>query len=363
MRKLALFSCMVLFLTSLAAAQPATEPSKYYGSVAFDTGEAVDSGTVLAVAESRTRAQTEFSDGTYELVVERDSSNEDSFDSVSFVVVYEGEEISTGQSAEFREFDSQEVNLTFPEPQPETGGGDGSSGGGGGGGFTSSGFDTEQEGNAAPVAGFTWDTPVRPGEEFTLEASGSFDPDGNISEYRWSIGATGETAETVFGSPGSYPVTLTVEDEEGATTNVTKDVVVTENEAPVPSFDIVYTGSDILEDVRFNASDSYDPDGNITQYTWSFGDQDVTASDSFQESGNVTLTVVDNEGATASVTKELNDPVDTGDEDNPEQSITGAFTGSETAIVGVLALALLATGVYIVREKDLSVQVLRSDES
>jgi hypothetical protein len=353
----------LFFFISLVVGQPTSQPSKYYGTVQYDDGSDIGEVVVKAVYSvdgSNEFESTRTSDGNYELVVEEEQG--ENITQVNFYI----NDTDTGESANFSAFDSQQVNLSIPRPEPSgtgDGGDDDSGGGGGGSGGGFGGLATTDSGNTEPVAGFTWDTPVRPGEEVTLYASGSFDPDGNISEYRWSIGDTGVTAETVFGSPGSYPVTLTVEDDEGATTNVTKDVVVTENEAPVPSFEIIYTGSNILEDVQFNASESYDPDGNITQYTWSFDEQGVTASESFQESVNVTLTVVDNEGESSSVTKQLNQRVETGGGDGPEQSITGAFTSSETAVVGVLALALLGVGAYIVREKDLSVQVLRSDES
>jgi PKD domain. len=267
----------------------------------------------------------------------------------------------TGKSANFSAFDSQQVNLSIPQPEPSStsdggddssddgGGGSGGSGGGGLGGLS-----TTESGNTEPVAGFTYDTPVRPGEEITLYASGSFDPDGNISEYRWSIGDTSVTAETVFSSAGSYPVTLTIEDNEGATTNITKDVVVTQNKAPVPSFEIVYTGSNILEDVRFNASDSYDPDGNITRYSWSFDESGETVTQSFQESKNVTLTVVDNEGNTAEVTKELNERVPENAGGTSGNQATGQFTSSPTAGLLAIAAILLLIGGYLLRTKELS---------
>lgn len=64
-------------------------------------------------------------------------------------------------------------------------------------------------------------------------------------------------------------------------------------------------------EVNFDASESSDPDGNILEYTWDFGDGSTgagkTTTHTFQGEGNytVTLTVKDDGGATDSTTKEI----------------------------------------------------------
>ena len=65
------------------------------------------------------------------------------------------------------------------------------------------------------------------------------------------------------------------------------------------------------EEITFDASDSYDPDGKITNYEWDFGDGNITNTTheiikhSYSEAGsyNVTLTVTDDKGAKNSTTK------------------------------------------------------------
>jgi len=63
------------------------------------------------------------------------------------------------------------------------------------------------------------------------------------------------------------------------------------------------------EIITFNASGSYDPDGTIISYEWDFGDRDTGTGEvithSYSSAGDydVTLTVTDNDGYTASETK------------------------------------------------------------
>ncbi|MFB6190802.1 MAG: PKD domain-containing protein [Candidatus Nanohaloarchaea archaeon] len=331
MRKSIAFTGLALLLFAGVSAQPATEPTEFHGNVSYEDGSVLDSGTVKAVVNGEIKAQTAFSGGTYEIIVERNSSS--SWETISFYVG----NTDTGEDGSFETFRSQRLDLTVPAPE-DSGTTGGSSGGtstsssGGGGGFS-------LEDNEEPVAGFTWDTPVRPGEEVILNASGSFDPDGSIEQYRWSIGDTGPEAATVFGETGEHTVTLTVVDDSGAEANVTKQVSVSRNQAPVARFGVLYSQPNILQNVRFNASESYDPDGSIEHYEWSFGDTGIEAVQSFDEPEAVSLTVIDNEGKNATVTEQLNSPEDeSGDTTGP----TGMFAGDAPGFLQDL-LDLLAS--------------------
>jgi PKD repeat protein len=166
--------------------------------------------------------------------------------------------------------------------------------------------------NRPPVANFTESAEtVVVGEVIYFNASSSYDPDGFIVSYFWDFGdgtnATGVTTEHAYADNGVYTVTLTVTDDDGATasTNATKTVGIT---PPVAIFsesaEIVYTS----ESIYFNASGSYDPDGNITSYFWDFGDGSnatgVVVDHAYADDGNytVTLTVTDDDGAADTAT-------------------------------------------------------------
>jgi len=86
-------------------------------------------------------------------------------------------------------------------------------------------------------------------------------------------------------------------------------------EGPAPTalfrYDPLYFG--VNQTITFDASKSYDPDGNITNYQWDFGEGNLTnttekiISHSYDRKGkyNVVLTVMDNEGAVNSTGREL----------------------------------------------------------
>jgi PKD repeat protein len=83
------------------------------------------------------------------------------------------------------------------------------------------------------------------------------------------------------------------------------------NQAPVASFTYSPAEPRAEQIVTFNASASYDPDGNIVSYRWDFGDGNVTTvtdpiiTHVYVECGNrtVTLTVTDNEGLASSASE------------------------------------------------------------
>ena len=107
--------------------------------------------------------------------------------------------------------------------------------------------------NTPPTASFVAN-PSRGPAPLTVafDASGSFDPDGQIVSYSWNFGdgATGSgiTATHAYTNPGTYTVRLTVRDNQGATDNTTRSITVTEH----PSVSYRVTVGEIIAEFQEN---------------------------------------------------------------------------------------------------------------
>ncbi|MET1124942.1 MAG: PKD domain-containing protein, partial [Archaeoglobaceae archaeon] len=108
--------------------------------------------------------------------------------------------------------------------------------------------------NTPPVAVFSF-SPPQPavGEEITFDASGSFDPDGFITDYRWSFGdgssASGKVVKHAYSEAGNYTVTLEVVDNNGASNRMEKVVRVRERVAVNESELVVVNVSEVRMDI------------------------------------------------------------------------------------------------------------------
>jgi len=172
--------------------------------------------------------------------------------------------------------------------------------------------------NQGPTAAFTY-SPVSPmvGTTVTFDGSTSTDVDGTISSYSWSFGdgsrGSGVTVQHAYRTPGTYAVSLTVTDNDGASDTTTRQVAVTTqpNQAPNASFTYSPVSLMVGTSVAFNGSTSTDADGTINVYSWSFGDGSsgfgVTVRHTYATSGTylVRLTVTDNQGATDTTTQQV----------------------------------------------------------
>ena len=174
--------------------------------------------------------------------------------------------------------------------------------------------------NYAPVADVGGPYSGDEDTAISFDGSGSSDPDGDPLTYSWNFGdgqnGTGESPSHTYADPGSYTVTLVVNDgaldSSPDTTTVTVNNV---NEAPIAEAGADQTG-DVDEVLNFDGSGSSDPDGDPLTYSWDFGDGQSaigeTVSHSFAAAGVfiVTLTVADGGGLTASdtLTVTINEP-------------------------------------------------------
>jgi PKD repeat protein len=146
-----------------------------------------------------------------------------------------------------------------------------------------------------------------------LSSAGSSDPDGAISSYAWNFGngttSTSPNPSATYNTPGTYSVSLTVTDNDGASAVKSTTVVVNPpNLPPVPVIAATPLSGSAPLLVNVNGAGSSDPDGSVVSYAWDFGNgQTATgalASTTFTATGSyvVRLTVTDNRGASRSTT-------------------------------------------------------------
>jgi PKD repeat protein len=174
---------------------------------------------------------------------------------------------------------------------------------------------------------WTWNNPGDPDFDFTLIYLNGMWKTATSNNYYLAEGLNAST---------EYEIETRTVDTEGNinATWVNQTAKTGENEPPIANF--TYTP------VTFNASSSYDLDGNITEYEWDFGDGNITNTTktiikhSYSEARDyvVNLTVTDDEEAKNSTSKTITvSPFeklifDTRAPANPYPSIMGNHTGT-----------------------------------
>ncbi len=159
-----------------------------------------------------------------------------------------------------------------------------------------------------PVANFTY-MPSSPTTQDNIQFTDtSYDNDGSIVAWHWDFGdgaiSNEQNPTHSYADDGIYNVTLTVTDNDGATSTTWKLITV-ENVPPIANFTWQPSMPTDIDEITFNASHSHDSDGYIANYTWDFGDGSVAygmiAKHSYADDGiyNVTLAIRDNDGATS----------------------------------------------------------------
>ena len=172
-----------------------------------------------------------------------------------------------------------------------------------------------------PTGNFTWYIDQSTDGKINFISNAS-DPDGDPLSYKWYFGdgSTSSSADPshIYDTSGNYSVTLIITDPYGASYEVTKEIVVP-NRKPIPAFTYSPSNPNTKQYVFFDASSSYDIDGNIVNYSWDFNNDGIIDAYGvkpyhlFSKAGNYTvnLTVKDNGGATNYTTKiiQVTEPV------------------------------------------------------
>ncbi len=164
-------------------------------------------------------------------------------------------------------------------------------------------------GNPAPaVTAAIAPTPATVGAPtaVTFDASASHVESGTLSSYSWDFGdgetGSGQTTQHVYTAAGTYTASLTTVSDAGATDTATRDITVT-NAPPVAALSAPATAL-IGQAVTLDAASSHDPNGQVVETHWDFGDgtdpsSDATTHHTFTAPGTfrVAVTVLDDEGA------------------------------------------------------------------
>ncbi len=143
----------------------------------------------------------------------------------------------------------------------------------------------------------------------------STDPDGtdDLVSWSWDFGdgttSTEQNPTHKYAAKGKYTVKLTVTDRGGLSDSTTKTVPV-EIKPPTARFTFTPASPKVGQLVRFT-DQSNDPDGQVQSWSWDFGDGNSSTEKNPEHqyaakgSYTVKLTVTDNDGLTATFSKEL----------------------------------------------------------
>ncbi|MCS6303752.1 MAG: PKD domain-containing protein [Nitrospira sp.] len=197
-----------------------------------------------------------------------------------------------------------------------------------------------------PSADFTW-SPPNPGSGSTVTLNPTIDSDPNLT-YEWTLkrpdgASTGlpSVRQPSFTADiaGDYIVTLAVTNPTLTTDRTdTKQKTIRANTNPTADFTVSPNPPVVCSSVNLNGTSSSDSDGSVTSYIWTLTPPDGSSSvlaktesstTSFkadkQAAYTVMLTVTDNLGATATVTKIL----------TPEPNPTGKAIFNSNGLSGM----------------------------
>ena len=176
--------------------------------------------------------------------------------------------------------------------------------------------ETEEPENQAPTADFTFDV-VNQTVTFT---DNSTDTDGNVSFRSWDFDGDGvedstdtDPEYTYAEDNKTYSVTLTVDDNDGASGTITKDVTIgTPPVPPTADFEYNATMDVIVNETTIEFTDASEiGNSDITNWTWDFGDEtysyEQNATHMYAAIGNytVTLNITDANGEEDTATAEI----------------------------------------------------------
>ena len=155
--------------------------------------------------------------------------------------------------------------------------------------------------NAPPV--LKWNIPkaIALGDLLVMDAAASYDPDGIITDYIWTMDgkviATTQVASMIMTTAGKHTVSLQITDNSGTSSrSVSQVMVVDVNSKPSPFFslpDLMYEG----EEAQLLPLPAADADGDVLSFIWKIDSEEYSSSTlSFKKSGKHIVTLIANDG-------------------------------------------------------------------
>lgn len=232
-----------------------------------------------------------------------------------------------------------------------------------------------------PVASFTFN-PANPKakQAISFDASASYDPDGEVASYAWDFGddtqkiTANPVVNHIYDANGIYHIELEAVDNDDLSSSTTYDILIGE----LPYISFTYSPKEPWpyrgDTVTFDASESFDADGYITNYVWDFADgtqestTDATITHVFSKNGiySVELKIFDNDNLYNSATQDvfvgIRPVVDftfSPENPNPDEEIVFNAYGSETNQLtydpdGKIAYAIWDFGDLTIVEEEIS---------
>lgn len=251
------------------------------------------------------------------------------------------------------------------------------SGGGGGGGGIIPPVAEEGDLNNAPEIPLTPTGPVYIEKDITYTySSSSYDKDENKIRYKfdWGDGSFSEWSEFLgsntsvsmthyWNEISSYEIKVICQDENGENSSWSEslNVIVSQsNYSEVPVAEINVMEDDLLsnKNIVFDASESFDIDGVIINYTWDFGDGNtgygINIDHIYDTPGEytVTLTVVDNKGNTYSSTRTITIDAQTKKSNIEESSNIQIFGKDFQILVIPLLISIVVLLIIVIAFKE-----------
>lgn len=174
--------------------------------------------------------------------------------------------------------------------------------------------------NRPPTAAFSY-APANPNANESIAfTDASTDPDANLASWSWDFGdgvtSPQRSPSHSFSRPGNFTVRLTVQDAEGLASSMAQTIRVvrppSENLPPVVNFTWLPATPAAGQNVTFQ-DHSVDPDGTIVSREWNVGYWNKVSGEVYTRAfgpgrHNITLFVVDSDGAARNLTKTLEIP-------------------------------------------------------